>query len=191
MFAENHYEQFLEEYESAVSFYYPSKLMKENVGSVFDSAEEKKALVWDYIVDQAMRDQKLEFWECINLELLPWEMVITLTDTVHFGSRFPNESITGQLPTEESTHYRLHHYLFSRNVLRDDEKQRSRFGDCPYNPHVPEAQGMIAENESGGSVIALAVENYTFDLRAHVDMAPVFRRMGGIPFDLERFKPFE
>ena len=69
MFAENHYEQFLEEYESAVSFYDSSKLMKENVGSAFDSAEGKKALVWDYIVDQAMRDQKLEFWECINLAM--------------------------------------------------------------------------------------------------------------------------
>ena len=50
---------------------------------------------------------------------------------------------------------------------------------------------MIVDGGSGGSVIALATENYTFELRAHADMAPVFRRMGRILFDLERFKPFE
>ena len=48
---------------------------------------------------------------------------------------------------------------------------------------------MIADGGSGGSVIAPAVENNTFDLGAHA--VPVFRRMGGIPFYFERFKPFK
>ena len=60
--------------------------MKNNVGAAFESENEKRAMVWDYIVSQAMEKEDLPMWKCVNLVLMPWELVIATADTVHFGS---------------------------------------------------------------------------------------------------------
>ena len=70
----------------ATSVFHEDKHMKDNVGFCGDSESEKQALVWDYIVKQAMEKETLEMWECLKLELNPWEMLITSADTVHFES---------------------------------------------------------------------------------------------------------
>jgi len=85
-FVDKYYDKFLAEYEVAPSIYDPSTFMKNNVGAAFESENEKRVIVWDYIVSQAMEKADLPMWKCVNLVLMPWELVIATADTVHFGS---------------------------------------------------------------------------------------------------------
>ena len=117
-------------------------------------------------------------WQCLNLELDPWEMLIPSADTVHFGSRFPNECISGKSFTGTKTHHRLHHYLGSQQRLKSAEKARQVFNDCPYNKDIPNGKKMIAPGTApDATVVSIQFQDYTFDLRSNADMAPVVHKM--------------
>ena len=66
-----------------------------------------------------------------GVKLNPWETLIA--DTVHFGSKFPNDCISGRTFRGEcKTHLRLHHYLGSQDRLKSAEQARHVFDDSPY-----------------------------------------------------------
>ena len=192
-FSEQYYPAYLREFAAAPSIHNEEKFMKDNVGSSFNSENEKAAFVWDFIVSEAMKKAGLRPWQCVNLEIMPWEVVIATADMVHFGSRFPNCKIKiseSKQKSKKSVHFRLHHYLGSRDILKSVEEGRSAFNDCAFNPDNEDASEMVQSAMAGATVVSKQFQNYTFDLRANPDMAPALRMMGSIPSDVERFSEF-
>jgi len=123
---------------------------------------------------------------CLNLELKPWEMLITSADTVHFGSRFPNECISGNSFRGTKTHHRLHHYLGSQDMLKSVEQAWQVFEDCAYNKSLRKCDQMIVPGTaSDAAVVSIQFQDYTFNLRSHADMAQVFHKMRKVPHTLE------
>jgi hypothetical protein len=116
-------------------------------------------------------------------------MMITGIDTVHFSSRFPNEAITTDPPTGflPRAHFRLHHYLVSPRMYRIDEERRAYMHDSAFSNGFEDRANKIDSAE--GSIISLKVHEYSFDMRDHIEMAPVFRMMGGIPSGIALFEP--
>ena len=161
--------------------------MKDNFETHFDSEEEKQALVWIFFAALAMLDNGLENWQCRNLELQTWEMIVAWADTVHFGSSYPTEAICSKprIFSPERSHYRLHHYLLS-HVAKELEQARSHNRDRAYSTYHPDNSEMIKGSDSG-SVISIALHFYTIDLRKHPDMSLVLRMMGGIPPSIKKY----
>ena len=158
LFVEKYYTKFLAEFDVATSIYDPSKLMKNNVGAVFESLNEKKALVWDYIVSQAMEKEDLPMWKCANLVLMSWELVIATADTVHFGSRYPNSAISDSKAMKrndsQSVNFRIHHYLGSQEALRSEEVLRGDCEDCGFNTSIEDGGEMITSEVPDSTVVS-------------------------------------
>ena len=51
-------------------------LFKNKIGDMHYSEDEKKALVWNCIVMQAMKEKGLKKWECLNAALNSWDWLL-------------------------------------------------------------------------------------------------------------------
>ena len=139
----------------------------------------------------AMEKEDLPMWKCVNLVLKPWELVIASADTVHFGSRYPNESICNSKKFNASVSYRLHHYLGSQLALRSEEENRSSQDDCAFNPQVQKGRDMIETAMPNSTVVSRKFQNCTFDLRTNADMAPALRKLERFPNDVPLYPMYK
>jgi hypothetical protein len=162
-FAHKNYGLFETEYKAAASKSTDAEWIG-SIGGRHSTPEEKRQIVWDCIVTNAMIEKGLTCFEMANLELRPWEMILCSIDTLHFGSRFPNSSIKAGGCSQQHigpnlNHFRLHHYIVCVHKTDDNH----------------------------GGFVREAVEEKTYDYRVDRSMAPLSRLFGALPSPSEMF----